>query len=97
MWLERGILYMVVELSASAVRDSDGVRVVSDSEYIPYLNQWVRDYVDKRSVTDEMVVLVAEVDMDESDVVALTINELCASERAEREAERVDTIRVEAL
>lgn len=88
---------MTVELSASAVRDTSGVRISSDSERVPYLNQWVRDYVDKRSVTDGMRVLVAEVDVSESDVIALTINTSCASERAEREAEKVDTIRVEEL
>lgn len=48
----------MVKLSAVGKRDSDGVYVTSDDERIPYLNQWVRDYVDKRSVTDGMKVLV---------------------------------------
>lgn len=84
----------MVELTAIGKRDSDGVRVVGDDEYIPYLSQWVRDYVDERKVTDGMKVLIADVNQEENDVEALTMNTDCASERAKREAERVDTIRV---
>lgn len=82
----------MVELAATGKRSSDGVSVQSDSQRIPYLEQWTRDYVDKRLVKDGMKVLVAEVNIDETDVQELTINEECASERAEREADRVDTI-----
>lgn len=85
---------MTVELSASGVRDETGVRVVVDDDYIPYLNQWVRDYVDKRKIHDGMPVLIAEVDTEEPDVQKLTLHSACASERAEREADRVDSIRV---
>jgi len=88
---------MTVESSASAVCDTSGVRISSDSERVLYLNKWVRDYVDKRSVTDGMLVLVAEVNVSEFDVIALTINASCSSERAGRESETFDTIRFEEL
>lgn len=85
----------MVKLTAIGKRDSDGVRVIPEDEHIPYLHQWVRDYVDERKVKDGMTVLVAEVNQEDSDVEALTMNVACASERAEREDERVDTINLE--
>lgn len=85
----------MVTLTAIGRRDSDGVRVVPGDEHIPYLHQWVRDYVDERKVSDGMKVLVAEVNQEESDVERLTMNVDCASERAKREDERVDTIQIE--
>jgi hypothetical protein len=84
-------------LTASGVRDSDGVRVFSDEERIPYLEQWVRDYVDKRRVNDGDTVLQVRVDLDESDVKSITIHEECASERAEKEDSKVDTINLANL
>jgi len=84
------------ELTAVGVRDSDGVRVVSESERVPFLHQWVRDYVDKRSVTDGMIVLVADIAGPE-DVNSLTINALCASDRAKHENEMSDSIAIEEL
>lgn len=84
----------MVERTAIGKRDSDGVQVVGDGEYIPYLSQWVRDYVDERKVTDGMTVLKAEVIEGESEVDSLTINSECASDRAKREDEKVDTITV---
>lgn len=62
-------------------RTADGTRVTPNWE-IPALDEWVRDYVDRRSVTDGMVVLEAQVAGD--DVEALTINAACASKRAKR-------------
>lgn len=87
----------MVELTAVGKRSSDGVEVISESKRIPYLGQWVRDYVDNRSVSDGMVVLKAEVNIDETDVESLVINELCASEREQRESERVDTINLSSF
>lgn len=82
----------MVERTAIGKRDSDGVRVISEEERIPYLYQWVRDYVDKRKVTDGMTVLKAVVSETDDGVDKLTMNAECASDRAKREAERVDTI-----
>lgn len=84
----------MVELTAVGVRGSDGVRVVSDGERIPYLHQWVRDYVDERCVSDGMVVLKAEVVEGGDEVESLMINSVCASERAKKEDSKVDTISV---
>lgn len=87
----------MVERTASGTRDTDGVHVTPDDEHIPYLNQWVRDYVDKRRITNSMPVLVADVAPDDADVRSLTINSDCASDRAQREADKVDTITVTRL
>lgn len=75
----------MTEVTAIGHRDGDGVRVgygADTDEFIPYLGQWVRDYVDKRHVTDGMAVLVATVAESGDEVDALVINSKCATEFA---------------
>lgn len=87
----------MVELTAIGKERDDGISVVPSDQHIPYLRQWVRDYVDKRSVVDGMVVLKAEVDLEESNVEALTINSSCVSSRTEHEAEVSNNLQIKEL
>lgn len=60
-------------------RDSS-VGFRSNDGTVPKLEQYVRDYVDKRSVWDGMIVLDATVE--DGDVTELEINGRCATDRA---------------
>lgn len=88
---------MVITLTAIGRETDEGIKVVSEDQRIPYLDQWVRDYVDKRSVSEGMYVLVAEVDMDSVTVKNLTINSSCVSDQAERESEANNGLFIEDL
>lgn len=85
----------MTKIVAVGKRTDDGITVSSVDTRIPFLEQWVRDYVDKRKVTDGMNVLIADVDLDITEVKKLTINTECASNRAFKEDEKVDTISVQ--
>lgn len=71
---------MAEQNRAIGVRRDGEVRYNLTGE-IPSVDQWFRDYVDKRSVYDGMVVLEATVNGD--GVEQLVINARCATDRAE--------------
>lgn len=76
----------MVERNRAVGYNRDNGVVVSSNDHIPNLDQWVSDYVDKRSVSDGMFVLEATVE--DGEVEHLTINGRCATDLAEKYAEK---------
>lgn len=66
--------------------NTDNGVVVTSNNHIPNLDQWVRDYVDKRSVNDGLFVLQATVE--DGEVEHLAINGRCATNLAEKYSEK---------
>lgn len=78
---------------AVAKRGEDGVRVVPEpGKYIPNLDQWVRDYVDRSKLSDGQRVLGA--DIEEGEVIALFVRSSCATERAKHFAEHANELHI---
>jgi hypothetical protein len=82
---------MTETVSAIGFRRDDGV-VVQGKPDVPNLDQYVRDYVDKRSVHNCMTVLEATVNG--NTVKSLRINGRCATDRAERADDNASNIDV---
>ena len=71
----------MAEIRAVVSRGRDRIRVDGGSagEEVPYFDEMIQEYVDKRRVKDGMAVLVATVSEDSGELERVVVNRQCAT------------------